>query len=175
MTDAAIRLDKLLCDMGLGTRSQLREAVRAGRVTLDGKIIRDPAVKLDPAKAEVVMDGENILYRKHVYLMLNKPAGYLSATEDAHAPTVLELLPENYRKMGIFPAGRLDADSVGLLLLTNDGAFGHAVTAPRRHVDKLYFVRVEGVLDEEDAAAFEAGVTLEDGYVCLPAGLKILE
>lgn len=174
MGDTKIRLDKLLCDMGLGTRSQLREAVRAGRVTVDGQTVRDFAYKLYPSQVQIGMDGQRVQYQKYVYLMLNKPAGYLSATEDLRAPTVLELLPENYRKMGIFPAGRLDIDSVGLLLLTNDGAFGHAVTAPRRHVDKLYFVHVEGRLEQADADAFEAGITLEDGYVCLPGRLKIL-
>ena len=143
-------------------------------VAVDGAVVRAPEVKTDPA-ARFTVDGEDVSGEKLVYLMLHKPAGLVSATEDPRQPTVLELLPAHLRRVGLFPAGRLDKDTEGLLLLTNDGPLAHRLLSPRRHVDKTYFVRVDGALDGADAAAFAAGMTLDDGLECLPAGLEVLE
>ena len=168
------RLDKILANTGRWSRKEARELVRAGRVAVDGAVVRAPEVKTDPA-ARFTVDGEDVSGEKLVYLMLHKPAGLVSATEDPRQPTVLELLPAHLRRVGLFPAGRLDKDTEGLLLLTNDGEMAHRLLSPRRHVDKTYFVRVEGALDAADTAAFSTGMTLGDGLVCMPAGLELLE
>ena len=168
------RLDKILANTGRWSRKEVRELVRAGRVTVDGSTVRVPEEKYDP-QARFAVDGQPVSGERLVYLMLHKPAGLVSATEDPRQATVLELLPEHLKRVGLFPAGRLDKDTEGLLLLTNDGTLAHRLLAPRRHVDKTYFVRVEGELDQEDAAAFAAGMTLGDGLVCMPAGLEPLE
>ena len=168
------RLDKILANTGRWSRKEAREMIRAGRVTVDGQRTRAPEEKYDPSAA-LAVDGEAVSGEKLVYLMLHKPAGLVSATEDPRQPTVLSLLPDYLRRVGLFPAGRLDKDTEGLLLLTNDGPLAHRLLSPRRHVDKTYFVRVEGVLDRADEAAFAAGMTLAGGLVCLPAGLEVLE
>ena len=168
------RLDKILANTGRWSRKEVRELVRAGRVSVDGVVARTPEEKHDPG-AWFQVDGQTISGERLVYLMLHKPAGLVSATEDPREPTVLSLLPQHLQRVGLFPAGRLDKDTEGLLLLTNDGPLAHRLLSPKRHVDKLYYVQVEGRLDEGDAAAFQQGVTLEDGLVCLPAGLEILE
>ena len=168
------RLDKLLANTGRWSRKEARELIRAGRVAVGGAAARAPEEKYDPSAAFTV-DGEPVSGERLVYLMLHKPAGLVSATEDPRQPTVLSLLPEHLRRVGLFPAGRLDKDTEGLLLLTNDGPLAHRLLSPRSHVDKTYFVRVEGTLDASDAAAFAAGMTLADGLECLPAGLEVLE
>ena len=169
------RLDKILASTGRWSRREVKELVRAGRVTVNGRTARSPEEKYSRAELELLVDGQSILCARYTYLMLHKPAGLVSATEDPRQPTVLELLPEHMRKIGLFPAGRLDRDTEGLLLLTNDGALAHALLSPRKHVDKTYFVRVEGALDRTDVEAFRTGMTLEDGLHCLPAGLELLE
>lgn len=168
------RLDKILANTGRWSRKEARELVRAGRVTVNGAVAASPEEKWDPA-AQFLVDGMPVSGERLVYLMLHKPAGLVSATEDPRQPTVLELLPEHLKRVGLFPAGRLDKDTEGLLLLTNDGEMAHRLLSPRRHVDKTYFVRVEGALDAADTAAFSAGMTLGDGLVCMPAGLELLE
>lgn len=168
------RLDKILSGTGRWSRREVRELVKAGRVTANGAIVRAPEEKYDRAGLDLRVDGEVVSGEKHVYLMLHKPAGYVSATDDPRQTTVLELLPPHLRRVGLFPAGRLDKDTEGLLLLTNDGGLAHDLLSPRKHVDKTYFVRVDGVLDESDTAAFETGMTLGDGFTCLPAGLERL-
>ena len=168
------RLDKILANTGRWSRKEARELVRAGRVAVDGVTAQAADGKYDPA-ARFEVDGETVSGERLVYLMLHKPAGLVSATEDPRQPTVLELLPQHLRRVGLFPAGRLDKDTEGLLLLTNDGPLAHRLLAPRHHVDKTYFVRVDGELDGADAAAFAAGMMLEDGLACLPAGLEVLE
>ena len=167
------RLDKILANTGRWSRKEVRELVRAGRVTVNGVPVHSPEEKWDPA-AEFAVDGVSVSGERMVYLMLHKPAGLVSATEDPKQPTVLELLPDHLKRVGLFPAGRLDKDTEGLLLLTNDGVLAHRLLAPRRHVDKTYFVQVEGQLDETDVEAFSTGMTLEDGLVCMPAGLEVL-
>ena len=169
------RLDKLLSSTGRWSRREVKELIRQGRVWVDGVPARRPEEKCEPGAAGLTVDGERVDCAPFVYLMLHKPAGLVSATEDPRQPTVLELLPQHLRRVGLFPAGRLDKDTEGLLLLTNDGPLAHRLLAPRNHVDKTYFVRVDGELDGADAAAFAAGMMLEDGLACLPAGLEVLE
>ena len=169
------RLDKILAGTGRWSRREVKDLVRAGRVSVNGRPARTPEEKYARAGLDLRVDGQSVSGERFVYLMLHKPAGLVSATEDPRQRTVLELLPEHLRRVGLFPAGRLDKDTEGLLLLTNDGALAHALLAPKRHVDKTYFVRVDGALDAQDAAAFAAGMTLGDGLVCLSAGLEPLE
>lgn len=167
------RLDKILASTGRWSRREVKELVRAGRVTVDGTPAQSPEQKADREASEIRVDGESISTAQYTYLMMNKPAGLVSATEDPREPTVLSLLPGHLQKIGLFPAGRLDKDTVGLLLLTNDGILAHRLLAPKSHVDKIYLVRVEGRFDDADVTAFRQGVTLADGYSCLPAGLEL--
>ena len=167
------RLDKRLAGTGKWTRREARELIRAGRVRLDGAVCRAPEQKTD-GDASVTVDGESVASSGPVYLMLNKPAGVVSSTDEPGERTVLDLLGEEYRHMGLFPAGRLDKDTEGLLLLTNDGPLAHRLLAPKSHVDKVYYVEADGVLDEADASAVRSGVTLADGYVCLPGELELI-
>ncbi|MDE7043312.1 MAG: pseudouridine synthase, partial [Oscillospiraceae bacterium] len=141
---------------------------------VDGVPAAAPEQKLDPDRSRVLVDGEEAVFREFTYVMLNKPAGVLSATEDARQETVLDLLPPELRRRGLFPVGRLDKDSEGLLLLTNDGDLAHRLLSPKYHVDKVYYIRTDAPLTEEDRAAFAGGVLLADGTECLPAGLEPL-
>ncbi|MEG1720853.1 MAG: pseudouridine synthase [Pseudoflavonifractor sp.] len=168
------RIDKMLAGTGHWSRKEVKDLVRAGRVTVDGAVAARPEDKADPDTAIITVDGLPVGCGQMVYLMLHKPAGLISATEDPKQKTVLELLPEHLRRVGLFPAGRLDRDTEGLLLLTNDGDLAHRLLSPRHHVDKTYFVRTDGRLDGADAAAFETGMVLGDGLNCLPAGLELL-
>jgi len=173
--DAAValeRLDKVLASTGRWTRKEGRELIRRGRVTVDGVFAQKPEDKLDPEVSRLEVDGEAVDCAPFVYLMMNKPAGVVSATGDPRQKTVLDLLPERLRRRGLFPVGRLDKDTTGLLLLTDDGALAHALLSPRRHVYKSYYVEVDGVLEEEDVRAFAAGMTLAGGLRFLPAELK---
>ena len=165
------RLEKLLANTGRWSRREASELIRAGRVKADGAVVLHREEKFSE-ETLLQVDGETVSGARLVYLMLNKPTGLVSATEDPREETVLSLLPEHLRRVGLFPAGRLDKDTVGLLLLTNDGPLAHALLSPRRHVDKTYLVRVDGILDETDEAAFRAGMTLADGLQCLPAELE---
>lgn len=167
------RLDKRLASTGRWSRKEARELIRAGRVTVDGRTARAPEEKV--GEEPVLVDGAPLKDTGLVYLMLHKPAGVVSATEDPREETVLSLLPERYQKLGLFPVGRLDKDTEGLLLLTNDGPLAHRLLAPKNHVDKVYYAQVDGVLDAGDCQAFQRGIVLADGYTCLPAGLEILE
>lgn len=174
MKMALERLDKIIASTGRWSRREVKNLIRQGRVLVDGMPPRSAEEKADPEAAEIVVNGEAITYRRHTWIMLNKPAGYLSATEDGRGKTVLDLLPPELQKQKLFPVGRLDKDTEGLLLLTNQGGLAHDLLSPRHHVDKVYYTRVSGRLTEEDCAAFAAGMTLDDGLVCLPAGLEIL-
>ena len=168
------RLDKFLCDSGAGTRSQVKIILKAGRVTVDGVVIRDNSLKIDPQRQTVCLDGEPLGGKRHVVLMLNKPAGYITATEDPKDPTVMELLPAQYRAMDLKPIGRLDKATEGLLLFTNDGDLLHRLISPKKEVPKVYYARHEGAATDADAAAFAAGLELRDGTQCLPAKLEPL-
>ena len=168
------RLDKFLCDSGVGTRSQVKLILKAGRVTVDGTVIRDNSAKIDPEKQTVCLDGEALGGKQRIVAMLNKPAGYVTATEDATERTVMELLPESLRKQDVKPVGRLDKATEGLLLFTNDGDLLHRLISPKKEVPKVYFAKHEGTATAEDVAAFAAGLTLRDGTACLPAKLEPL-
>ena len=168
-----VRLDKLLCEQGLGTRSGVKELVKKGRVLLNGKPCLDPGQKVDPDRDEVSADGQALALSALCYGMLNKPSGILTAAVDKKAKTVVDLLPQKYRAMGLMPVGRLDKDARGLLLFTTDGPLAHFLLSPRRHVDKEYRVKVDGPLNADDIAAFERGLQLSD-FVAKPAKLEIL-
>lgn len=168
--DRLIRLDKLLTHFGCGTRRQVIDAVRHGRVLVNGKACCDPAAKIDPEQDEVRFDGVVQSYQKHRYLLMNKPAGVITAVSDRRE-TVIDLLPESERR-GLFPVGRLDKDTQGLLLLTTDGQLCHALMSPRRHVEKVYVAGVSGELVPDAAECFAKGLTLRDGTICRPAALE---
>ena len=168
------RLDKLLAGTGKWSRREVKALVRQGLVRVDGRLVASAEDKLDPAAAIVTVAGETISLRRFTYVMLHKPAGVLTATEDRKQPTVLDLLPPELRRIGLAPVGRLDKDTEGLLLLTNDGELAHRLLSPKYHVDKRYLARVDGELSAADAEAFARGMTLGDGLECLPAGLEVL-
>ncbi len=168
------RIDKLLSSTGRWNRKEVRELVRQGRVLADGRPALRPEEKLDPSAVSFTVDGIPVDCAPFVYVMLHKPAGLLSATEDRLQSTVLDLLPEELRRRGLFPVGRLDKDTTGLLLLTDDGSLAHRLLSPKKHVDKVYRAEVEGRVDEEDVRALAAGLELGDGLRCLPAVLEPL-
>ena len=168
------RLDKLLASTGRWSRREVKVLVKEGRVLVDGVPAARAEDKADPAASRIQVDGEEAVIRAYTYVMLNKPAGVLSATEDARQETVLDLLSPELRRQGLSPVGRLDKDSEGLLLLTNDGELAHRLLSPKRHVDKVYRIRVDRPLGEADRAAFAAGIVLADGTACLPAKLEPL-
>lgn len=169
------RLDKLLASTGHWSRKEVKDLVRHGRVLADGVPVARPEEKFDPDTTCIQVDGAQVDCAAHVYLLMNKPAGILSATEDRRQKTVLDLLPDYLRKRDLFPAGRLDKDTVGLLLITDDGDLAHKLLSPKKHVDKIYYAKVDGVLDQTDVEALAEGMTLGDGLHCLPAGLEPLE
>ncbi|WP_025692757.1 pseudouridine synthase [Paenibacillus zanthoxyli] len=168
------RLDKILSHVGYGSRSELRKQAKQGLITVNGVIVKDSGAHVDPYNDTIEVAGETVLYREHIYLMMNKPPGVLSATEDKRDQTVLDLLEERYAVFEPFPVGRLDKDTVGLLLLTSDGQLAHELLSPRKHVPKTYEAIVEGEVGPDDVTAFAEGVRLEDGYVTLPAQLTVL-
>ena len=168
------RLDKFLCDSGVGTRSQVKVILKAGRVTVDGKTERDNSRKIDPNVNVITLDGEVLGGMRRMVLMLNKPAGFVTATEDATEHTVMELLPAQYKHFDLKPVGRLDKATEGLLLFTNDGDLLHRLISPKKEVPKVYYARHEGEAGAEDVEAFASGLTLRDGMVCLPAKLEAL-
>ncbi|MCY9540674.1 rRNA pseudouridine synthase [Paenibacillus alvei] len=168
-----MRLDKLLGHMGCGSRSEIKKWAKSGLIQVNGRLIKDSGVQVDPDIDEVMLDGEQIRYREFVYIMLNKPQGVISATEDLRERTVIDLLPDELRHFEPFPVGRLDKDTEGLLLLTNDGKLAHDLLSPKKHVPKTYVATVRGRVDNDDGAAFRQGVELDDGYVTKPAHLVI--
>ena len=168
------RLDKFLCDSGVGTRSQVKLILKAGRVTVDGKVERDNGRKIDPAVQKIALDGEILGGKRRIVLMLNKPAGFVTATEDAAERTVMELLPDAYKHLDLKPVGRLDKATEGLLIFTNDGDLLHRLISPKKEVPKVYYARHEGTAAQDDVDAFASGLTLRDGTVCLPAKLEPL-
>ena len=168
------RLDKFLCDSGVGTRSQVKVILKSGRVAVDGKVEKDNSRKIDPATQTVTLDGEVLGGKRRIVAMLNKPAGYVTATEDANDRTVMELLPAELRNQDLKPIGRLDKATEGLLLFTNDGDLLHRLISPKKEVPKVYYARHEGEAGPEDVAAFATGLTLRDGLECLPAKLEPL-
>lgn len=168
------RLDKFLCDSGAGTRSQVKVILKAGRVKVDGVVEKDNGRKIDPQKQIVTLDGEILGGKRRMVVMLNKPAGFVTATEDPVERTVMELLPPEMKHLDLKPVGRLDKATEGLLLFTNDGDLLHRLISPKKEVPKIYYARHEGCAGEEDVKAFSGGLTLRDGTVCLPARLEAL-
>ena len=168
------RLDKFLCDSGVGTRSQVKVILKSGRVTVDGRPEKDAARKIDPQTQVVCLDGEVLGGYRRIVVMLNKPAGYVTATEDKVEKTVMELLPPQLRNMDLKPVGRLDKATEGLLLFTNDGDLLHRLISPKKEIPKVYYAQHEGQAGEEDVKAFAAGLVLKDETQCLPAKLEPL-
>lgn len=168
------RLDKVLSNYGFGSRKELKAAFKAGQVQVDGVIAKDPGMHVDPESSEIIINGEKLNYKKYVYIMLNKPQGVISATEDKIHKTVLDLVPQEYEHFELFPAGRLDIDTEGLVLLTNDGELAHDILAPKKHVPKKYYAKIAGRVNEDDVKSFSEGVVLEDDYKSLPAKLEII-
>ena len=169
------RLDKLIASQSTRSRSETVTLIRRGRVTVDGVVCRDPSCKVDADACAITVDGESLFYREFVYIMLNKPAGILCVSRDPKVPTVVDLLPDEMKRKNLFPAGRLDKDSVGLVLLTDDGEFAHRLTAPKREVEKRYLVRLDGPLSDDQCRAFESGLVLADGTPCRPAKVRVEE
>ena len=169
-----IRLDKFLCDSGIGTRSQVKLLLKSGRVSVDGNPEKDAARKIDPDMQVICLDGESLGGKRRVVLMLNKPMGFVTATEDKQERTVMELLPKEMAHLDLKPVGRLDKATEGLLLFTNDGDLLHRLISPKKEVPKVYYARHEGQGSAEDVQAFLEGLTLRDGTVCLPAKLQPL-
>lgn len=168
-----MRIDKLLSDMGLLSRSEARAACKAGQILVDGKPIKDSSVHVDPDKQSITLRGREISYRKYTYVMLNKPEGYVSATEDSKLPVVTELLDGELRKMELFPVGRLDRDTTGLMILTNNGPLAHRVLSPKHHVPKVYRFTAAEPMAEGVEERFRDGVTLADGYECKSAIIEL--
>ena len=168
------RLDKFLCDSGLGTRSQVKALVKGGSVQVDGVVERDSSRKIDPDRNVVTCNGERLGGWRRIVVMMHKPAGYVTATEDAVERTVMEVLPAEYRTKNLNPVGRLDKETEGLLLFTNDGDLLHRLITPKKEVPKVYYARHQGTAGEEDVEAFAAGLTLRDGTVCRSAVLEPL-
>ncbi len=169
------RLDKVLANLGYGTRKEVKSLAKDGLIEVDGSIIKDSSIKVDPNICKIKVSGELVNYRKYIYLMMNKPDGVVSATFDNYDETVIDLLEPEHQAFNPFPVGRLDKDTVGLLLLTNDGELNHRLISPKWHVDKVYYAEIDKVVNEKDVEAFEEGITLDDGYKCMPAKLEILQ
>ena len=170
------RLDKFLSNAGLGTRREIKEYIKSGFVTVDAENARDPGMKVDPLQNDVCFKGEHVAAFSHTYILLNKPAGCICATEDLREKTVMDVLLEAGLEAiprGLFPVGRLDKDTTGLLLLTDDGEFAHGLLSPKKHVEKVYRVSVDAPLDEKEISIFKNGIVLSD-FTCMPADLKIL-
>ena len=169
-----MRLDKLLANMGYGTRKEVKVLLKQKAVTVDGDVVKDSAMHVDPEKQNVSVLGERVEYVEFIYVMMNKPPGVISATEDKFDQTVIDLLDPYFQNFEPFPVGRLDKDTEGLLLITNDGTLTHNLLSPKKHVPKWYYAKIDGVVTEADIEAFAQGVTLDDGYHTKPGELKIL-
>lgn len=171
---AAQRIDKIIASMGLASRREVSALAKGGAIAVDGVVCRDASKKIDPERQVLTLRGNPVCYQKNIYLMLHKPLGVISATTDRDQKTVIDLLPEQLRAMQPFPVGRLDKDTSGLLLLTNDGAFSHHLTSPKHEVEKVYLAQTDGTPTEQDVSRFAEGIVLRDGTKCRPAVLEIL-
>ncbi len=167
-----MRVDKLLTSVGAASRSEAAKAAARGEITVNGKTVRRADVHIDPKHDEIIYKGEKIIYKEFVYIMLNKPDGYVSATDDPKEKTVLDILPEKYKRLGLFPCGRLDKNTLGLIILTNDGTGAHRVLSPKNHVPKTYRFECECKLEDKDIELLANGITLDDGYVTKDAVIK---
>ena len=170
-----MRIDKFISEAGIASRKECSRAARAGQILVDGAVVKDCSKHIDPEKSRVCFMGREIEYKRFVYVLLNKPEGYVSATEDGRFPVVTELLPEELQRRGLFPVGRLDKDTTGVMILTDDGKLAHTVLSPKRHVSKVYYFECDEPLAEGSEEIFRCGVTLRDGYECKSAELKMKE
>lgn len=173
MLNKKIRLDKYLVHIGYGSRSEVQKLIKQKKVTVDGQVIHKPEFNFEIG-LNVLVRGEPAIYKEFYYFILNKPAGYITATEDLNQETVIDLLTQIDRNKVLAPVGRLDKDTEGLLILTNDGQLNHNLLSPKKHVDKVYYAQINGVITDEDIKAFEKGITLQDGTAYRPAGLEII-
>ncbi|KNF10160.1 ribosomal large subunit pseudouridine synthase B [Gottschalkia purinilytica] len=169
------RLDKILANLGYGSRKDIKSLAKQGIIKVDGKIIKDSSFKLDPLISKIEVDDEEVFYRKYIYIMMNKPNGVVSSTDDPISETVVDLIEDKYKVFNPFPVGRLDKDTEGLLILSNDGQLAHRILSPKKHVKKTYYAEIEGIVDEKDIIKFKEGVYIEEEYKTLPAELEILE
>ena len=169
-----MRLDRYLCETGFGTRSQVKDLLKKGQVMVNGEVVKKPELKINETTDQILCQGEKASYQKNIYLMLHKPAGVVSATEDNREKTVLDLVRPEDRKNGLFPVGRLDKDTEGLLLLTDDGELAHRLLSPKKHVDKTYYAKIDGQVTEEHVKQFREGLDIGDEKKTLPAVLTIL-
>ena len=170
-----MRIDKLLGNMGFGSRKDVRLLVRKGHVTVNDQVIRNNGLNIDPGSDIISVKNERVYYQENVYIMMNKPQGYISATEDIKEKTVIDILSKEMQHFKPFPVGRLDKDTVGLLLLTNDGELGHHLTSPKKDIEKTYYAKIDGVVTNEDIEKLKHGITLADGHFTKPAQLNILK
>jgi 16S rRNA pseudouridine516 synthase len=168
------RLDKLLSNSGFGTRKEIKRLIKSGQVQVDSHVVKDGSMHIHPQESQIYIAGQKLNYKQFIYLMLNKPKDVVSATWDGRFKTVLDFVPDEFRHFNLFPVGRLDKDTEGLLLLTNDGQLAHDLLSPKKHVHKTYFAEVQGRVTNEDASLFKEGVILDDGYKTLPAHLEII-
>ncbi|GAU79472.1 pseudouridine synthase [Fusibacter sp. 3D3] len=169
-----VRVDKLLSNMGKGSRNEVRDALKYGQVKVNGNVVKSGKIKVDVAEDEVLFQGIKVCYQKNIYLMMNKPQGVISATEDNRHKTVIDLLQEDVNFYNVFPVGRLDIDTEGLLLLTDDGDLAHNLLSPKKHVPKLYYAKIDAQVTDLDVKQFAEGITIDDGYRCKPAQLHII-
>ncbi len=169
------RIDKIIASQGQYSRSEVKKLIKLGRVTLDGRVLKSSDEKADPDINIIAIDGKAIGYKKHIYIMLNKPQGVVSATDDRDHETVIDLVPKHLKRDGLFPAGRLDADTVGFVLITDDGDFAHRILSPKNHIMKTYHATLQRKLTQEDINAFKNGIELKDGTLCLEAEVSPLE
>lgn len=169
------RLDKIIASQGQYSRSEVKKLVKGGRVTIDGSVVKNSDIKADPNKNIIAVDGKVLRYKKHIYIMLNKPQGVVSATDDRDHKTVIDLVPKELMRDGLFPAGRLDGDTVGFVLITDDGDFAHEILSPKNHIMKTYHATLERPVTEEDIRAFKEGIKLKDGTLCLEAEVRSLD
>ncbi len=168
------RLDKIIASQGKYSRSEVKKLVKAGLVKVNGNIVKSSDIKCDVNSDEIVVDGVSLNYKKHIYIMLNKPKGVISATEDASQKTVIDLVPIELKRAGLFPAGRLDGDTTGFVLITDDGDFAHRILSPKNHIMKTYHATLQRPLSDEDIVKFKEGLTLGDGTKCLEAHVRML-
>lgn len=168
-----LRLDKYLGDMDIGSRSEIKTWIRKGRVGVNNALCKRPEEKVDIQSDEITFDGQRIIYEEYLYIMLNKPAGVVSATSDKRDKTVIDII-DSVKRKDLFPVGRLDKDTEGLLILTNDGDLAHRLLSPKKEVDKVYFARIKGKVTDDDVAAFLSGISIGEDKPCLPAKLNIL-
>ncbi|SHJ84862.1 ribosomal small subunit pseudouridine synthase A [Paramaledivibacter caminithermalis DSM 15212] len=170
-----MRLDRILGNMGYGSRKDLKKLIRHGAVKVDGEVVKKSSININPYESVIEINGEKVEYREYIYIMMNKPQNVISATYDNKHKTVIDLLEEKYLVFNPFPMGRLDIDTEGLLIITNDGKLSHEILSPKKHIPKTYYAHVKGIVDKEDIEAFKDGIILDDGYKTLPSQLIIKE